>query len=150
MNDGARQVWNVDVSRQQRRWALLPMGLFFALALAGAWQDWARGHWGAGSVAMFLLRVLQGVAFWQACLRFDAKVLIVDRGTLLVTTWFRRPFRGSRETLPIREVALEWIGDMLVLQIPETGGQLRLGRAPEARPMAEWLVAQGAPPPVGG
>lgn len=150
MDAFGRQIWNVEVSRRQRRWALLPMGLFIAVALAGAWQDWTRGLWTTGSLITALLRVLQGVAFWRIGLGFDAKVLIVERGMLLVTTRFRRPFRDARETMPIGEAALEWIGDMLVLQIPETGGQLRLGQAPEARPMAEWLVAQGAPHPVGG
>jgi len=150
MDDSARLVWNVEVSRRQRRWALLPMGVFFALAIGGAWEDWSRGHWGPGSVAMLLLRLIQGLAFWQIGLGLDAKVLIVERGTLEVTTRFRRPFRGPQERLPIREAALEWIGDLLVLQTPEDGGQLRLGQGPEARPLAEWLVAQGAPHPVGG
>ncbi len=150
MGNTDSHVWEVQVSPRQRRWALVPMLLFFVIAILGAWEEWSKGHWGTGSLITLLLRLIQGVAFWQIGLGFDAKVLIVEGGILAVTTRFRRPFRGARETMPIQEAALEWIGDMLVLQTPDNGGFLRLGRAPEAQPMAQWLVAQGAPDPVGG
>jgi len=124
---------------------------FFAIAILGAIEDWRAGRWGTPeSLFMLVVRLVQGLALWRVGLSLDAKVLIVEDGMLAVTTQFRRPFRGARELQPIREAALEWIGDMLVLQTPDNGGQLRLGRAPEAKPMVEWLVAQGAPAPVGG
>ena len=150
MEHANRQVWNVQPSRRQRGWALVAMLIFFAIAILGAMKDWRTGHWDTGSSITLLVRVIQGVAFWQVGLNLDAKVLIVENGMLEVTTRFRRPFRGARETMPIRTAALEWIGQMLVLQTPDNGDQIRLGRAPEAKPMAEWLVAQGAPEPVGG
>jgi hypothetical protein len=128
----------------------MAMLMFFVIAILGAVADWRAGRWGAGSAFTLVVRLIQGVAFWQVGLNLDAKVLIVENGVLAVTTWFRRPFRGARETMPIRTAALEWIGRMLVLQTPDNGDQIRLGRAPEARPLAEWLVAQGAPHPVGG
>lgn len=150
MENADRHIWEVQVSRQRRRWALLPMALFSLIAFIGAWEDWSKGHWGTGSVVTLLVRLIQGAALWKVGLGLDAKVLIVEVGQLAVTTRFRRPFRGAKETMPIQHAALEWIGDMLVLQTPENGGQIRLGRAPEARPMADWLVARGAPLPVGG
>jgi len=140
----------VEVSRGQRLTALGVMILFAAIGSAAAWQDWTRGRWGWSAAAMLVLRLLQGVTLWQVALRIDAKVLLVREGRLEVTTRFRRPFGLGHLDAPVREAALEWIGSSLVIQIPDLGGQIRLGHGAAARSVADWLVARGAPPPVGG
>ncbi|GLH71087.1 hypothetical protein GETHPA_26200 [Geothrix rubra] len=140
----------LEVSRGQRLVALVSLWAFLGLAFAAAWEDWHRGRWGGDSALMMALRLLQAVVIWQGALRLDAKVLVVQGGILTVTTQFRKPFGLGRLDVPIREAALEWIGPTLVIQTGRHGGQLRLGRAPAARSVADWLVARGAPPPVGG
>jgi len=140
----------LEVSRGQRLVALATLLVFLGLAFAAAWEDWHRGRWGWHEVALLLFRVAQGFLFWQAALRLDAKVLVVQGGILTVTTQIRKPFGLGRLDVPVREAALEWIGTTLVIQTGEHGGQLRLGHAPAARSVADWLVARGAPPPVGG
>ena len=140
----------LEVSRGQRLVALAVLLLFVGIACAVAWQDWHRGRWGRESAFMLALRLLQAVVLWQAALRLDAKVLVVEGSILTVTTQLRKPFGLGRLDVPVREAALEWIGGSLVIQTGEHGGQLRLGHAPAARAVADWLVARGAPPPVGG
>ena len=140
----------LEVSRGQRRVALVVLLAALGLALAAAWEDWHRGRWGRESAFMLALRLLQAFVLWQGALRLDAKVLVVQSGILTVTTQLRKPFGLGRLDVPIREAALEWIGRTLVIQTGEHGGQLRLGHAPAARTVADWLVARGAPPPVGG
>ena len=140
----------LEVSRGQRLVALAVLLIALGIACAAAWEDWHRGRWGWESAFMLALRLLQAVALWQAALRIDAKVLVVKGGILTVTTQFRRPFSLGRMDVPVREASLEWIGRTLVIQTGERGGQLRLGHAPAARAVADWLVARGAPPPVGG
>lgn len=140
----------LEVSRVQRLLALAGFLLFLGLALLGAWDDWHRGRWGWDAAFMLALRLAQAFVLWQAGLRLDAKVLVVEGGILTVTTQLRKPFGLGRLDVPVREAALEWIGSTLVIQTGEQGGQLRLGHAPAARAVADWLVARGAPPPVGG
>lgn len=140
----------LEVSRGQRRVALAVLLVFLGIACAGAGEAWQQGRWGRSEVLLFALRVVQGLLLWQAALRLDAKVLVVEGGILTVTTQLRKPFGLGRLDVPVREAALEWIGGTLVIQTGEHGGQLRLGHAPAARAVADWLVARGAPPPVGG
>lgn len=140
----------LEVSRGQRLVALASLLVFLGIAFVAAWEDVRRGRWGTGPAVMLGFRLLQAGVIWQAALRLDAKVLVVQGGILTVTSQFRKPFGLGRLDVPIREAALEWIGSSLVIQTAEQGGQLRLGHAPAARSVAEWLVARGAPPPVGG
>lgn len=140
----------LEVSRGQRRTALAVLLVFVGIACAGAGEAWYQGRWGRSEALLFAFRVVQGLLFWQAALRLDAKVLVVEGGILTVTTQLRKPFGLGRLDVPVREAALEWIGSTLVIQTGEQGGQLRLGHAPAARAVADWLVARGAPPPVGG
>ena len=140
----------LEVSRGQRLVALAVLLAFLGLAFAGAWEDWHRGRWGRESALMLALRLLQAFVLWQGALRLDAKVLVVQGGILTVTTQLRKPFGLGRLDVPVREAALEWIGSTLVIQTGEYGGLLRLGHAPAARAVADWLMARGAPPPVGG
>ncbi|HEX9009160.1 MAG TPA: hypothetical protein VF804_02245 [Holophagaceae bacterium] len=140
----------LEVSRVQRMMALAVLLVALGIACVAAWEDWHRGRWGRESAFLLALRLLQAFVLWQGALRLDAKVLVVHGGILTVTTQLRRPFGLGRLDVPVREAALEWIGSTLVIQTGEHGGQLRLGYAPAARTVADWLVARGAPPPVGG
>jgi hypothetical protein len=150
MEDVQPQIWKVEVSRQQKRWALVGLLAWVFLAVAGAWTDWSGGRWSSGSLGMASVRMLQGLFIWQIGLGLDAKVLRVEQGMLEVTTKFRRPFLGPKLSMPIQQADLEWIGDMLVLQKPESGSGVRLGRAEGAKALADWLVTRGARAPVGG
>lgn len=140
----------VAVPRWQRilSWSLC--GLFVLAASVAAWGDWTRGIRGAALWLPWSVRLAQGLLLQQVVWKLEAKVLRVESGLLTVTTRFRRPFGPPRFVVPICEAALEWVGGTLILQTPETGGGLRLGFAPAARATADWLVALGAPPPVGG
>lgn len=140
----------LEVPRGQRLVALAVLLAFVGIAFAAAWEDVRGGRWGTASAVALGLRLLQAGVIWQVALRLDAKVLVVEGGILTVTTQLSKPFGLGRLDVPVREAALEWIGGTLVIQTGDHGGQLRLGHAPAAQAVADWLVARGAPPPVGG
>lgn len=124
--------------------------LLLVMAALGARADWRRGLRGTALWVPFALRSGYALVLMQLVLKTDAKVLVVEAGRMTITSRLRQPFGGSHFTLPIREAALEWIDGRLTLQSPESGLPLALGNQPSARVTAAWLVAQGAPPPVGG
>jgi hypothetical protein len=141
---------HLSVPRWQRTLAWGMGGVYVLAASLAARNEWHHGVRGFALWVPFAARVLQGALLQQVGLRLDAKVLVVEDGCLTVTTRFRRPFGRPRFVVPIREAALEWIDRSLVIQTPDTGMALRLGYAPTARTTAEWLIARGARPPVGG
>ena len=140
----------LEVPRGQRILAWILLLTFMAGAVVLAWQDWRRGRWGWASAALLGIRVVQGLVLGRIALCLHASVLAVADGVLRVTPRFGRWFGRERFQVPVAEAALEWIGVALVLQDPKTGLPLRLGQAPAARGISEWLVARGVRPPVGG
>ena len=120
-------------------WVVLSLGLY-----------WAEQRRGAGDVALLVLRLFQGSALIGSAFAGFATVLEVDGDDLVVTALWRKLLRrpGLRE--PLDTVALEWICGQLTMQRPAEGFILRLGSGPKAREAADWLVARGVRPPVGG
>ena len=120
---------------------------FEALALAIFWQEQRRG---SGDSVLLAMRLVQGALLPWGMFGCFATVLEVAGEDLVVTTLWRKLLRrpGLRESLGA--VALEWIGGQLTLQRPAEGFILRLGSGPKAREAADWLVARGVRPPVGG
>lgn len=145
-----RLEYALSLPRTQKLLAYGGCLLLLVLAMLGARADWQRGVRGTALWVPFALRSGYALVLMQLVLRTDAKVLVVADGQLTVTSRLRQPFGRSHCTLPIREAALEWIDGRLTLQAPGSGLPLALGTLPGARVTADWLVAQGARPPVGG
>ena len=120
-------------------WELLVVGLFLS-----------ERRWSGGNGLLLALRLVQGALLPWGLFGCWATVLEVDGHDLVVTTLWRKLLRraGLRESLDT--VALEWISGRLTLQRPAEGFILRLGQGPSARAAADWLVARGVRPPVGG
>ena len=150
MDDMPAQIWKVQVTRKRRRWALVILIGWLGLAVLRFGQDWTRGKLDADTAIMVFVYVVGGLLLWGSIQEFNALVLRVDRGHLKVNTQMRPAFLGPNLSVPIPEVALEWVDDRLLLQWPQGGRDLLLASSPQARDLAEWLVARGARPPVGG
>ena len=150
MEDLQSQIWKVEVSRSQRRWGLLFFLLWLGLAVMKIPSDWTRDRLDADSWTMALFSVLSGLFIWGRMVEFNAMVLRVERGVLKVDTQLRPAFLGPHLSIPIPEVALEWVDGRLMLQWPQSGRGLLLSAAPQAKALADWLVARGARSPVGG
>lgn len=120
-------------------WILMVLGIF-----------WDESRRGSGNAFVLLLRLLQGLLVLGSCFAGFATVLEVDGEDLVVTTVWRKVIRrpGLRE--PMATVALEWISGRLTMQRPADGFITELGRGAAAREAADWLVARGVHPPVGG
>ncbi len=120
-------------------WVVLSLGLY-----------WAEKRRGAGDVALLVLRLFQGSALIGSAFAGFATVLEVDGDDLVVTPLWRKLLRRTSLREPLDTVVLEWICGQLTMQRPLEGRSMPLGRGPKAREAADWLVARGVRPPVGG
>ena len=120
------------------------------VAVLGLRVDWLRGPLGATAWLTFLTRSLQGVILAWVGFGLQATLLDVEDGRLRVRTRWHRLLRRVAFETPLVDVSLEWIGGRLLLQRPQEGLMIQLGAGPSAHRVADWLVARGVRPPVGG
>jgi len=134
-------------SRWQRWFAWGTFIGFEVLALVLFWLERRRG---AGDWILLSLRLVQGALLPWGIFGCFVTVLEVEGEVLVVTPLWRKLLRQPSLREPLGSVALEWIGAQLTMQRPAEGFILRLGSGPKARGAADWLVARGVRPPVGG
>lgn len=133
------------------RWQLwLAWGTFIGWEILVVALFLAGRRWGGGDWLLLFLRLSQGALLPWGMFGCLATVLEVVGDDLMVSTLWRKLLRQTGLRVPLSAVALEWIGDQLTMQRPDDGLNLPLGRGPAARRAADWLVARGIRPPVGG
>ena len=144
----------LEVRMELPRWQRLFLGvstpLWAVMVASLTWLEWRRGVPASTLWVNSGIRLLQGAGALGACLGVWVKVLVVEGDLLEVVTLGRRFLRRPGLQLPLQEVALEWIGRELVLQAPDTALPIRLAAGTSACHAADWLVARGVRPPVGG